>query len=45
MNLQEVGWRGMGWIDLGQDRDWWQALVNTAINLRVPYSAGNILTS
>ena len=27
---------GMGWIDLAQDRDRWQALVNAAMNLRVP---------
>ena len=34
--LQEVGWGGMGWIDLAQDRDRWQALVNTVMNLLVP---------
>jgi hypothetical protein len=27
---------GMDWIDLGQDRDRWQALVNAMVNLRVP---------
>jgi hypothetical protein len=26
----------LGWIDLVQDRDWWKALVNTAMTLRVP---------
>jgi len=36
MGLQEVGWVGMNWIDLAQDRDTWQVLVNTARNLRVP---------
>jgi hypothetical protein len=33
------------WNYLGQDRDWWQALVITVINLHVPYNAGNFLTS
>jgi len=36
MNLREVGWEGMNWIDLAQDRDSWQALVNVVMNLRVP---------
>ena len=36
MDFQEVGWGGMDWIDLIQDRDRWWALVNTAMNLRVP---------
>jgi hypothetical protein len=36
MNLREIGWGGMGWIDLVQDKDQWRALVNTVINLRFP---------
>jgi len=36
MDLQEVGCRGIGWIDLAQDRDRWQVLVNVVMNLRVP---------
>jgi len=35
MDLQKVGWGGMDWIYLAQDRDRWRTLVNTVINLRV----------
>jgi hypothetical protein len=34
--LREIGWDGMDWIELAQDRDRWRALVNTVMNLRVP---------
>jgi hypothetical protein len=33
---REIGWDGMDWIDLTQDRDQWRALVNTVMNLQVP---------
>jgi hypothetical protein len=36
MDLREIGWLGRDSIDLAQDRDRWRALVNTAINVRVP---------
>jgi hypothetical protein len=36
MDLREVGWEGTNWIDLAQDRDRWQAVVYTVMNLRVP---------
>jgi hypothetical protein len=36
MNLREIGWDGMVWIYLAQDREQWRALVNTVMNLRVP---------
>jgi hypothetical protein len=35
INLREIGWDGMDWIDLAKDREQWRALVNTVINLRV----------
>jgi hypothetical protein len=35
MDLREVGWGGVDWIDLAQDRDRWRAVVYTVINLRV----------
>jgi hypothetical protein len=40
-----MGWDGMAWIDLVQDTDQWRALVNTVMNLRVPKTAGNFLSS
>ena len=36
MDLREVGWWDMDWINLGEDRDKWWALVNMVMNLRVP---------
>jgi hypothetical protein len=36
MALREIGWDGMDWIELAQDRDQWRALVNTVMNLWVP---------
>jgi hypothetical protein len=36
MDLREIGWDVVDWIDIAQDRDQWRALVNTVLNLRVP---------
>jgi hypothetical protein len=35
MDLREIGWGTVDWIQLAQDRDGWRALVNTVMNLRV----------
>jgi hypothetical protein len=35
IGLREIGWSGMDWIDLAQDRNQWRALVNTVMNRRV----------
>jgi hypothetical protein len=36
MDLREIGWGGIEWIDFAEARDQWRALVNTVLNLRVP---------
>jgi hypothetical protein len=36
MDLREVGFVGMEWAELAQDRYWWRALTNAAMNLRIP---------
>jgi hypothetical protein len=36
MGLWEVGWVGMDWIDLVEDRDRWEAVVNVVMNPKVP---------
>jgi hypothetical protein len=44
MDLREIGWDGVDWIDMGRDRDQWRVLVNTVLNLRVPGNAGKFLS-
>jgi hypothetical protein len=36
MDLGEVGWGDVDWIDLAKDKNGWRALVNSVLNLRVP---------
>jgi hypothetical protein len=36
MDLLDIGWGGVDWIGVTQDRDRWRALVIAALNLRVP---------
>jgi hypothetical protein len=35
-DLREIGWEGVDWIHVIQDRDQWRALINIVMNLRVP---------
>jgi hypothetical protein len=35
VDLREIGWAGMDWINLAQGRDRWRAVVNAVMNLRV----------
>jgi hypothetical protein len=36
MDLSEIGWDDMDWINLARDKDQWRALVNTVMNFRLP---------
>jgi hypothetical protein len=36
MNLREIGWEGVDWLHLAEDRAQWHALVSTLINVRFP---------
>jgi hypothetical protein len=36
VDLKEIRWDGIDWIDLAQDRGQWRALANTAMHLRIP---------
>ena len=36
MDLKEIGINMMNWVDLAQDKGYWRALVNVALNLQVP---------
>ena len=35
MDIEEIGINACNWVDSAQDRDYWRALVNVALNLRV----------
>ena len=36
MDLKEVGWGGIDWIAVAQDRDRWRSLVCVVMSFRVP---------
>jgi hypothetical protein len=40
-----IGWGGMDWIDLAQDRDQWRALAKMVMNLWAPQNVGKFLSS
>jgi hypothetical protein len=42
VDLLEIGWGGVDWIGLAQDRDKWRALVNAIMNLTVPKNVGRL---
>ena len=45
MDRKKVRWGAMNWINMDQERDRWWALVNVILNLSVPKSMRNFLTS
>jgi hypothetical protein len=45
MDLRETAWKYVDLIHLAQDKDQWQVVLNTIMNLRVPQKARNFLTS
>jgi hypothetical protein len=45
MDRKEIGSEGVDWINVAPNRDRWQALVNTVMNLQVPRNEGNFFTS
>jgi hypothetical protein len=45
MEITEIGWEGVGWINLSQEREQWHAGMNTLKNLWIPQNAINFLTS
>jgi hypothetical protein len=36
MDFREIGWDGMDWMDLAEDKDQCMVLLNTVMNLRFP---------
>jgi hypothetical protein len=44
MDVREMRWDGVDWIDMAQDRDQWRALVRAVKSLRVSYNAGKFLS-
>jgi hypothetical protein len=42
MDLKEIGWGSVDWIHLAQDRNQWQAPMNTVVNLWVPSKGENL---
>ena len=36
VDVKEIGWEGVDWMNLAEDRDKCRPVVNTAMNVRVP---------
>jgi hypothetical protein len=36
LDLREIGWDGVDWMDMARDRNQWRALWNALLKLRVP---------
>jgi len=45
MDLREIRWEFVDWMHLAQDRDRWQAVMNTVMNIPIPQKAGSFLSS
>jgi hypothetical protein len=45
MDLREIGWGSMDWVDMAQNRDQWRALLNTVMILRVLLNIGTFFSS
>jgi hypothetical protein len=45
IDLEELVWGGVGWIDLAWARDKWQTLINAVMNFRFPLKPGNFLAN
>jgi hypothetical protein len=41
MDIRKIGWVGVDWVDISQDMDQWRVLVDTVLNLGVPYNDGS----
>jgi hypothetical protein len=42
-DITGIGWEGMDWIDVAQDKDKWRVVVKMVLNLRVTQNTGNVL--
>jgi hypothetical protein len=40
MGFRDIGWEGVNWMHLAQDRERWRVVVNRVMKLRIPQKAG-----